>query len=129
MALGVITGRKCKLSVLRDSPIECRDIGLSREVQDTIHEGMRQACAPGGTAYPLFDFTPAVMCKTGTAQHSGQDGEGSKVMPHAWIMVGYPTDNPELVLVVFLDSAGEGSDQAGPVAKEILTRWRDQIGK
>ena len=80
---------------------------------------MRQACATEGTAFPFFDFEPYAVCKTGTAQHGGEEE-----LPHAWITVGYPGENPEMVLTVMLESAGEGSYEAGPVAREILQKWK-----
>ena len=91
---------------------------------------MAAACAAGGTAFPLFDFEPAVACKTGTAQHGGE-----ATLPHAWITVlapasnaagpsdGPPAEKPEISLTVLLEAAGEGSYEAAPVAKEILEYW------
>lgn len=126
MTLGVVTGRLCQVSILKNKEVECRDLGLKTTDIEVVREGMRQVCAPGGTAFPLFNFEPWVICKTGTAQHSGQVGVDDK--PHAWITVAYPGENPEMILVVMLEAAGEGSYEAGPVAKEILEGWRD-LGK
>ena len=122
MTLSVISGRRCELSLLRDKAVECSDLGLKTENIDLVREGMRQACATGGTAFPFFAFDPWVMCKTGTAQHGGQKNEED--LPHAWITVAYPGENPEFILTVMLESAGEGSAEAGPVAKTILEGWR-----
>lgn len=129
MTLGAISGRLCKVSLLKDSPIVCSDLGLKTEDIATIREGMRQACATGGTAFPFFNSQPWVLCKTGTAQHSGQNDNEAKsptgqVLPHAWITVAYPGENPEIILTVMLESAGEGSEVAGPVAKKIIDAWK-----
>ncbi len=118
MGLAAISGQLCKVSVLKDSPISCEKISLSSKNIELVREGMKEACAPGGTAFPLFDFKPWLICKTGTAQHGGKNTK-----PHAWILVGYPGENPRMVLVVMLESAGEGSAEAGSVAKEILSRF------
>ncbi len=126
MTLAAVSGRLCQLSVLRDKEIACSDLGLSSEDISLVREGMRQACSTGGTAFPFFDFEPWILCKTGTAQHSGQKEEEDK--PHAWITVAYPGENPELILTVMLEAAGEGSAEAGPVAKTILERW-NELGK
>lgn len=123
MASGAVSGRLCRLSLLMDSQITCEDLGLKKENIEVVREGMKQACASGGTAFPFFDFDPWVICKTGTAQHSGQRTEEDK--PHAWIAVAYPGENPEMVLVVMLEAAGEGSYEAGPVARQILEKWRE----
>lgn len=133
MTLGTVTGRLCKVSILKDSKVSCGEIGLSTENISVVREGMRQACETGGTAYPLFDFEPYVVCKTGTAQHSGQSkndslSEGEKVLPHAWITIAYPGENPEMILTVMLEAAGEGSAVAGGVARTILDGWKE-VGK
>lgn len=123
MTLAAVTGHKCELSVLKDSPVKCESLGLKTENMEIVRSGMRQVCAIGGTAFPFFDFAPYVLCKTGTAQHGGQKTDED--LPHAWIVVAYPGENPEMVLTVMLPSAGEGSYEAGPVAKEIVEKWRD----
>lgn len=119
MTLTAVSGRLCKTSILRDSDASCSNLGVSTENLHEVREGMRQACASGGTAFPFFDYEPYVVCKTGTAQHGGEE-----TMPHAWFTMAYPGENPEFVMTVMLDSAGEGSEEAAPVAKEILERWR-----
>lgn len=121
MTAGAVSGRLCKVSILKDSQVVCEDLGLKTENIEIVTSGMKQVCQVGGTAFPFFDFVPPVMCKTGTAQHAGQKSESD--LPHAWIVVVYPAENPEMVLTVMLDSAGEGSYEAGPVAREILERW------
>lgn len=126
MTLGVVTGRLCQVSILKDSAVACKDIGIKSEDISLVREGMKEVCATGGTAFPFFAFEPWVICKTGTAQHSGQVKEEDK--PHAWIVVGYPGENPEMILTVMLESAGEGSYEAGPVAKTILDGWK-ALGK
>ena len=126
MTLGVVSGRLCQVSILKNKEVECRDLGIKTEDIATVREGMRQVCAVGGTAFPFFNFEPWVLCKTGTAQHGGQKSDEDK--PHAWITVAYPGENPEMILVVMLEAAGEGSAEAGPVAKTILERWRG-LGK
>jgi penicillin-binding protein 2 len=122
MTLGAVSGRLCKVSLLKSSAVACSDLGLKTEDIEIIREGMRQACATGGTAFPFFASEPWVLCKTGTAQHSGQKDEDD--LPHAWITVAYPGENPEIILTVMLESAGEGSAEAGPVAKRIIDAWK-----
>lgn len=110
---------------------------------DPVRQGMIEACATGGVAWPLFnlkiknkklkiddrnflkvatgsaDFRQVVVaCKTGTAQHGGE-----QTKPHAWITLFAPAYNPTIVLTVLAEESGEGSNIAGPIAKEILTDW------
>ncbi len=122
MTLSAVSGRLCKLSILENSAVNCSDLGIATEDLALIRDGMKGACASGGTAFPFFNDSPYVLCKTGTAQHAGQKGEDD--LPHAWITVAYPGDNPEIVLTVMLEAAGEGSAEAGPVAKRIIDAWK-----
>ena len=122
MTLGVVSGRLCQVSLLKNSQVECSDLGLKSEDIEKVREGMKGACATGGTAFPFFDFEPWVICKTGTAQHAGQLSDSDQA--HAWMTIAYPGENPEVVLTVMLESAGEGSVEAGPVAKSILEQWK-----
>jgi cell division protein FtsI/penicillin-binding protein 2 len=55
--------------------------------------------------------------KTGTAQF-GPNNE----FKHAWFTTFAPYDNPQIEMVILLDSAGEGSSFAEPVANEVL-KW------
>lgn len=110
---------------------------------DPVREGMIEACQTGGVAWPLFNFTVknaklpidgknflsvasasadtravTVACKTGTAQHGSES-----TLPHAWITLFAPAYNPQIVLTVLAEDSGEGSNVAGPIAKDILTDW------
>lgn len=123
MTAAVVSGQLCPARLeLGDSREGCQEVGLSRQHRKLILEGMIQACAQGGTAFPFFQFEPAVACKTGTAQHGGE-----KTEPHALITVVIPTQpGTELgyfergvVITILLEEAGEGSYEAGPVAKTI----------
>jgi penicillin-binding protein 2 len=110
---------------------------------DLIRQGMVDACSPGGVAYPLFNYAVknpklvidnknitkvasasadmrhvVVACKTGTAQEGGETS-----LPHAWITLFAPAYNPQIVVTVLEESAGEGSDKSAPVAKEVLDAY------
>jgi len=116
---------------------------ISKKTIDPIREGMIASCAPSGVAYPLFDFKVknaklkidgrnilkvatgsadmrqiVVACKTGTAQHGGE-----KTLPHAWITLFAPAYDPQIVVTVLNEESGEGSNEAAPIAKEILEEW------
>ena len=117
---------------------DCKKLPISQKTIDLIREGMKQACSTGGTGWPLFEFSirtdlvtnsgptkqgPSlkkiqVACKTGTAESHAASG-----MPHAWITVFAPYENPEIALTVLVEEGGQGSDVAGPIAKEILKAY------
>ncbi|QQG40797.1 MAG: penicillin-binding protein 2 [Candidatus Levyibacteriota bacterium] len=91
---------------------------LSKKNVDLIREGMIQSCSPGGVAWPLFEFKISVACKTGTAQHGTE-----KDLPHAWITLWAPANEPQVIITVLAESSGEGSNIAAPIAKKILDEW------
>ncbi|MFA4826753.1 MAG: penicillin-binding transpeptidase domain-containing protein [Candidatus Shapirobacteria bacterium] len=114
-------GVKCKMSILKDAKTDCQSIGIKRETYETIITGMKGACKPGGTAWPLFNFKTELACKTGTAEV----GDGSKDA-HAWLTVLAPANDPQISITVMLERGGEGSDVAAPIAGDILKEWFEE---
>jgi len=84
----------------------------------------------GGTAYAHRPENIEVSGKTGTAQvHkigrirvANRDKE-LRFRDHAWFAGYAPSDEPTLVLVVFLQHGGHGGSDAAPVAMDIITRY------
>ncbi len=111
----------------KDVTSECQKVALSEKTLSLLKEGMIKACAPGGTGWPLFHFGVkngnqsteiTTACKTGTAEsHEGND------KPYAWFTVYAPAKNPEIILTVMVENAGQGSDEAGPLAREVLNSY------
>ncbi len=125
-------------SPIKKNLLDERTIGI-------IREGMKQSCSPGGVAWPFFEFRVhnsklkidgrnflevkgasgsadmrqvIVACKTGTAQHGGEN-----TLPHAWITLFAPVYDPEIVVTVLVEESGEGSNIAAPIAKKILEEY------
>jgi len=114
-------GIKCKMSLLKDSKPECQSLGIKSENWQTIIEGMKAACKPSGTAWPLFNFKTSIACKTGTAEV----GDGSNET-HAWLTAFAPADDPEIAITVMVERGGEGSDVAAPIVGDILKDWLNE---
>ena len=150
-------GTQCKPQLLKSTPPECIKLPLQQKTLDLIKEGMKKACSPGGTGWPLFNFRiknlearrkklegvsedkkasveaalnrdPAysipiqTACKTGTAESHAKSG-----IPHAWINVFAPLDNPEISITVLVEEGGQGSDVAAPIAKEVLQTYFERV--
>jgi len=111
-------GYLCQPQLLKSAKPKCQKIGISKKTLDLIKTGMEEACTNGGTGWPFFDFKPSVACKTGTAELHATSG-----LPHAWFTVYAPAKNPEITLLVMVEEGGQGSDIAGPIAKEILKAY------
>ncbi|MBN1263707.1 MAG: hypothetical protein JW991_05120 [Candidatus Pacebacteria bacterium] len=120
-------GQWCRPKVAKQRKTQCQDLGLSGTTVAAIREGMKEACSEGGTAYPLFDFDPAVACKTGTAQFGFLSEDSEKNQTHAWLTAFAPVENPEVAITVLVEAGGEGSRDAAPVAKKILEEWFGRI--
>lgn len=104
-------GHICDLKIYGDTI--CRNLGASDESLRLVREGMKEACNPGGTGVPFFNFTPDVACKTGTAETIDEN------LTHAWFTV-FDADNPNYVVTVLIENGGEGSKAAAPVARAIM---------
>jgi penicillin-binding protein 2 len=114
-------GKLCRMTILNDKKTECVSLGIKYENWKTVVEGMKAACNPGGTAWPLFNFKTEVACKTGTAEV----GDGSSDT-HAWLTAFAPADNPEISITVLVERGGEGSDVAAPIVGDILKEWFEE---
>lgn len=132
----------------KDAVVKNKEL-VSGDTVSLIKNGMVDSCNQGvGVAWPLFDFkvknaklkidgknilevkeasgsaSPQelrkipVACKTGTAQHGGEE-----TLPHAWITLFAPAEDPEIVVTVLNEESGEGSNEAAPIAKEILEAY------
>jgi len=115
-------GTMCQPKLLKNEKPDCQKISISQKTLDLVTEGMKQACASGGTGWTFFDFKPTVACKTGTAESHSVSS-----LPHAWFTVFAPFDDPQIILTVFLEEAGQGSDVAGPIARDILKTYFERM--
>lgn len=82
-----------------------------------------------GTAYAhRLDYV-RVAGKTGTAQvvyTTSQQHEAAddfRKRDHAWFAAFAPVEDPEIVVIVFLEHGGSGGKDAAPVAMEIIDRF------
>ena len=78
---------------------------------------------PGGTAY--LSRVPGLDAggKTGTAQVVGKESglaARGKYEDHAWFIGFAPVQDPQMVVVVFVENGGHGSSAAAPLAKQLF---------
>ncbi|KKT72185.1 MAG: Penicillin-binding protein 2 [Candidatus Collierbacteria bacterium GW2011_GWB1_44_6] len=123
MTAEVVSGLSCSPRLVGKA--ECLDLRLNNKNIAIVLEGMKEACSPGGTAFPLFEYAGRIYCKTGTAQKGGKES-----LSNAWMSVVVPkgADTKEwIVITVLIEEGGEGSAVAAPVAKEILPYILDKL--
>jgi penicillin-binding protein 2 len=108
-----------------------RRLDVSAETLEAIQRGLYEVVQhDGGTAHSSRLDDVEVSGKTGTAQVSAigkvrvanRDKE-FQLRDHAWFASYAPSDDPEIVVVVFLEHAGHGGAEAAPVAMKILERY------
>jgi penicillin-binding protein 2 len=83
---------------------------------------------PGGTAFGSRVPGLEIGGKTGTTQVIGRDtviragAERRKLQDHAWFASFATLEDPQLVVVVFVENGGHGGSAAAPLARQILAR-------
>jgi penicillin-binding protein 2 len=83
---------------------------------------------PGGTAFASRVPGLDIGGKTGTAQVIGLDAviragaERKKLADHAWFTGFATVQDPQLVVVVFVENGGHGGAAAAPLARQIFAR-------
>ena len=84
---------------------------------------------PGGTATGARPSDVRIAGKTGTVQVIAQSARTNpSSMPfrfrdHGWFTSFGPVDDPQLVIVVFLEHGGSGSHGAAPIAKALYEKY------
>lgn len=96
------------------------EFGLREDVLPMIHTGLCQTTTENfGTVTYLFRNSAlqnlGVCGKTGTAT-SGPSGQ----LPHSWFVAYAPREEPEIIVIVLIETAGDGSAFAAPVTRDIM---------
>ena len=95
---------------------------LSSKNFEIIRDSLRQVNNFGGTAHPFHNFKTTYgfdsAGKTGTSEYF--DSRYQKVLTHAWYSGFAPYEKPEIVVTVFIESGGGGSDDAAPLARKLI---------
>ena len=119
-------------------PTVAHEIKIPSDSLDTWKKGMwRVTNEAGGTAFDHGHVAVVpVMGKTGTAEirtHTRKKDQDERDIEnwnprrsHAWFAGWAPAQDPELVIVVFVEHGGSGGRVAWPIAKQILEA---QFGK
>jgi len=122
-------GYLCQPYINKNKSPSCKSLNLKTETMNLIKQGMEAACKPGGTAWPLFGLKTqgeelTIHCKTGTAEFGDL-----KDRTHAWLTAyvdkttAAKFNKGPIAITVLLEGAGEGSDVAAPVVRDLLKEW------
>lgn len=105
-------------------------IGVDPKTLDVVREALWAVVNEvGGTGQNAFLPQVQIAGKTGTVQVVTQktwtknEDLPAELRDHAWFVAFAPADDPELVIVVFLEHGGVGSKTAAPVAKGLYEHY------
>lgn len=93
--------------------------GIGDFAMNTVHAGLCDVITgSAGTAAHIFRDSPlldtiGVCGKTGTAEDVPR-------IPHSWFAAYAPKDDPQIVVVVMVENAGDGSAVAAPITRDIM---------
>lgn len=91
-------------------------VHLRADTWNFLHDSMEQTVLRGtGVATKIEGLR--IAGKTGTAE------DPPRKQPHAWFASFAPVDNPQLVVVVFVESGGHGGSISAPIAKKIYQAY------
>jgi penicillin-binding protein 2 len=108
-----------------------KEIPMEPDQLEAIRMGLWLAVnEEAGTAYSVRPEGIDAAGKTGTAQvhkigrrRIANRDKAYRFRDHSWFAAYAPSDDPELVVAVFLQHAGHGSHHAAPVAMEIFEKY------
>jgi penicillin-binding protein 2 len=103
--------------VFEQQPEIISQTGISQEILDVVQKGMSQTITVG-SAQLLKNLPITIAGKTGTAQFDAKNLN----LTHAWFTSYAPFENPKIALTILIESGGEGSSIAVPIAKDIY-QW------
>jgi len=118
------TGQKLKFSAEPKQGIR-----LDPEKVGIVKSGMWAVLnEPGGTAFGSRPPGVEAGGKTGTAQVVGREttirsaAERKLLGDHAWFAGFAPLDDPQMVVVVFVEHGGHGGSAAAPLARDLFEK-------
>jgi penicillin-binding protein 2 len=105
--------REFKSETVRRLPLDDSEWAPIRQGLELVISGDQGTAAGAFAGYPQGRFP--IAGKTGTAQIGSVDSG----LNYAWFASYAPVDDPEYVVVVYLEKAGHGGESAAPVARQI----------
>ncbi|NMB24776.1 MAG: penicillin-binding protein 2 [Firmicutes bacterium] len=102
-------------------PQVSRRLEASPEAWQAVIKGMTQVVETGGTgatAFRRFPYPVKIAGKTGSVQLGPNQGDA-----HSWFGGFAPVDDPEIVVVAFVEHGGGGSVASAPIVRQIMEEY------
>lgn len=91
-----------------------------------VKNSLREVNTKGGTAYSFHDMKLKWGFDSGGKTGTSEFLKNGVMKTHAWYSGFAPYDNAEIVVTVFLEDGGSGSDDASPLAREVMDFYFNQ---
>jgi len=114
-------GTLTELHIARDAakpPEQFERLSFDPKHLKAVRDGMRSAVADGGTAAAVSWVETPIAGKTGTAEVGGR-----KDRVHSWFIGYAPADDPQIGVVLFLESGPRANLVGAPFATSEVFRW------
>jgi penicillin-binding protein 2 len=105
--------KEFKPETVRRLPLDPSELAPLQQGLIDVVSGDQGTAAAAFAGYPQGTFP--VAGKTGTAQIGSVDSG----LNYAWFTSYAPAEDPEYVVVTYLEKAGHGGESAAPVARQI----------
>lgn len=93
---------------------------LKEENFKVIKNSLREVNSIGGTAFSFHNFKDKWGVESGGKTGTSEFLKNGVMKTHAWYSGFAPYENAEITVTVFLEDGGGGSDDAAPLAREIM---------
>jgi penicillin-binding protein 2 len=102
------------------TPTILKDLSFLLPQINEVRKGMREAVTSQlGTSYTMNDLPFPVCAKTGTAQVQSNAKENAMFVGYA--PCGDKAGNPQIAILILVENAKQGSLNAVPIAKDVLS--------
>ncbi|MFW5692145.1 MAG: penicillin-binding transpeptidase domain-containing protein [Chloroflexota bacterium] len=96
-------------------------IELDDSVLDFLVDGLCDVTTESyGTASHIFRVAPRLMDEIGVCGKTGTAQNPPNPQPHAWFAGWAPAESPEIVVIVMVENAGDGSAVTAPITRDIM---------
>jgi penicillin-binding protein 2 len=126
------------LPVKTQAPVSLGTLPASKNTLRIVKKGLMDAVnKPTGTGWIARIAGVDVAGKTGTAQvvRMAEDDEDepieSKLLrhrDHGWFIAFAPAEEPRIAVAVLIEHGGHGSTAAGPIAREMIKTYLEDLG-
>jgi cell division protein FtsI/penicillin-binding protein 2 len=117
----VSSARLLNIPSYQMQPDLARILDIDPTIYPYLHEGLCDVVVKDwGTASHIFMWSPQLLEDYGACGKTGTAENPPRRLPHAWFAGWTPAQNPEIIVVAIVENAGDGSDFAAPIVRDVM---------